>query len=50
MPVIAWEAGLGEEYSVAVPVGTIKKDIQQIVQNGVQIRNCNYVQSEELVK
>ena len=28
MPVTAWEAGLGEEYSAAVPVGTIKEDIQ----------------------
>ena len=31
MPVTVREAGLGEEYSVAVPVGTIKEDIQQIV-------------------
>ena len=28
MPVIVREARLGEEYSVAVPVGTIKEDIQ----------------------
>ena len=27
MPITAREAGLGEEYSVAVPVGTIKEDI-----------------------
>ena len=27
MLVIAWEAGLGEEYSVVVLVGTIKEDI-----------------------
>ena len=50
MPVTAREARLDEEYSVAVPVGTIKKDIQQIVQDGMQIRNRNYVQSAELVK
>ena len=31
MPVTVPEARLGEEYSVAVPVGTIKGDIQQIV-------------------
>ena len=31
IPITAWEAGLGEEYSVAVPVGTIKEDIHQIV-------------------
>ena len=28
MPITVWEAGLGEEYSVAVPVGIIKEDIQ----------------------
>ena len=49
MPVTVREARLGEEYSVAVPVGTIKEDIQQIVQDGMQIRNCNFVQSVELV-
>ena len=50
MPVTIREAGLGEEYSVAVPVGTIKEDIQQIVQDWMQIRNCNFIQSAELVK
>ena len=50
MPVTVWEARLGEEYSVAIPVGTIKEDIQQIVQERMQIRNRNYVQSAELVK
>ena len=50
MPITAREAGLGEEYSVAVPVGTIKEDIQQIVEDGMQIRNRNYIQSAKLVK
>ena len=50
MPVTSWEAGLGEEYSVAVPVGTIKEYIKKIVEDGMQIRNQNYVQSVELVK
>ena len=50
MLVTAWEAGFGEEYSVAVPVGTIKEDIRKIVQDGMQIRNCNYVQSVKPVK
>ena len=49
MPITAWEAGLGEEYSVVVPVDTIKEDIQQIVKNGMQIRNRNYIKSTELV-
>ena len=35
---------------MAIPVGTIKEDIRQIVQDGMQIRNCNFVQSAELVK
>ena len=50
MPITAQEVRLGEEYSVVVPVGTIKEDIQKIVQDGMQIRNRNYVQSAELVK
>ena len=50
MPITAWEAGLGEEYSVVVPVGTIKDDIQKIVEDEMQIRNRNYFQSVELVK
>ena len=43
MLVTAQEAGLGEEYSVVVPIGTIKEDIQQIVEVRMQIRNRNYV-------
>ena len=43
MPVTAREVGLGEEYSVAILVGSIKEDIQQIVEDGMQIRNWNYV-------
>ena len=31
IPVTVREAGLGEEYYVAVPMGTVKEDIQQIV-------------------
>ena len=50
IPITAREAGLGEEYFVVVPVGTIKEDIQQIVEEGMQIRNRNYVKSIELVK
>ena len=50
MLITSLEAGLGEEYSVVVPVGTIKEYIQQIVEDGMQIRNRNYIQSAELVK
>ena len=39
LPVRAREAGQGEEYSVAVPIGTAKEDTYQIVEGGMQIRN-----------
>ena len=44
------ESRQGEEYSVIVPVGTAKEDIYQIVEDGMQIRNRNFVQTVELVK
>ena len=50
LPVRARGSGQGEEFSVAVPVGTIKEDIYQIVEDRMQIRNQNFVQTEELVK
>ena len=50
LPVRAREAGQGEEYSVVVLVGTIKEDIYQIVEDGMQIRNWNIVQTVELIK
>ena len=50
MPVTTRVMGLGEEYSIVVPVGTVKEDIQQIVEDGMLIHNQNYVQSTELVK
>ena len=50
MPVAARAGGLGEEYSVVVPVGIIKEDLHQIIEDGMQVRNRNLVQSTELVK
>ena len=50
LPVKAWEVGQDEEYSVSVPVGTLKEDIYKIVEDGMQIRNWNFVQTAELVK
>ena len=50
MLVTARAVGLGEEYSVVVPISTIKEDIQQIIEDGMRIHNRNYVQSSELVK
>ena len=50
MPVVARGMGLGEDYTVSVPAGTRKEDIQRIIDDGIQVRNCNYVQSTELVR
>ena len=50
LPVRAREARQSEEYSIVVPVRTIKEDIYQIVEDGMQIRNQNFVQMAELVK
>ena len=41
---------MGEDYSVTVPIGTNKEDLQQIIDDGIQIRNRNYIQSTELVR
>ena len=43
MPVAARAGRLGEEYSVAVPTGIIKEDLQQIIEDGMQVHNRNYV-------
>ena len=50
LPVRAWEARQGEEYSVVVPVDIAKEDIYQIVEDEMQIRNRNFVQTAKLVK
>ena len=50
MPVLARSMGLGEDYTVSVPVGTQKEDIQWIIDDGIEVRNRNYVQSTELVR
>ena len=50
MPVVARANGVDEDYSVTVPTGTNKEDLQQIIDDGIQINNCNYIQSSELVR
>ena len=50
MLVAARGMGLGEDYSVSVPAGTRKEDIERIIDDGIQVRNRNYVQSTELVR
>ena len=31
--------GQGEEYSISVPAGTIKEDLHQMIEDGMQVRN-----------
>ena len=50
MPVDARGMGLGEDYSVSIPAGTRKEDIERIIDDGIQVYNRNYVQSAELVR
>ena len=50
MSVAARGMGLGEDYSVSVPARTRKEDIERIIDDGIQVRNRNYVQSTELVR
>ena len=50
MPVAVQGMGLGEDYSESVPTGTRNEDIQRIIDDGIQVRNHNYVQSTELVR
>ena len=35
MPVAARGMGLGEDYSVSIPVGTRKEDIERIIDDGI---------------
>ena len=50
VPVTARGMGLHEDYSVNLPTSTPKKYFQQILDDGIQVRNRNFVQSTELVR
>ena len=50
MPIAVRGMGLGEDYSVSVPAGTWKEDIERIIDDRIQVRNRNFVQSTELVR
>ena len=39
----------GEEYTISVPASTIKEDLYQMIEDGIQVRNHNFAQSTELV-
>ena len=50
VPVTARGMGLHEDYSVNLPTSTLEEDFQQIIDDGIQVRNRNFVQSTELVR
>ena len=50
VPVAARGMGLHEAYTVPVPASTPKEDFLQIIDDGIQVRNLNFVQSTELVR
>ena len=49
LPVVVQAGGQGEEYRVTVLAGTIKEDLERMIEDGMKVRNCNYAQSTELV-
>ena len=50
VPVVARGMGLREDYTMTLPASTSKKDFPQIIDDGIQIWNRNFVQSTELVR
>ena len=50
VPVAARGMGFHEDYSVPVPASTLKEDFLQIIDDGIQVRNRNFVQSIKLVR
>ena len=41
--VVARGMGLSEDYLVSIPGGTRKEEIERIIDDRIQVRNCNYV-------
>ena len=41
---------LREDYSMTLPTSTSKEDFLKIIDDGIQVRNRNFVQSTELVR
>ena len=50
MLVLARGMGLSEDYTMTILAGTRKEDILQIIDDGIQVRNRNFVKSTELVR
>ena len=49
IPITVRTGGQGEEYNISVPYGISKEDLQQMIEDGMQVRNRNFDQSMELV-
>ena len=50
VPVVARGMGLREDYTMILPASTPKEDFPHIIDDGIQIRNRNFVQLTELVR
>ena len=50
VPVAARGMGLHEAYIVPVSASTPKEDFLHIIDDGIQVRNRNFIQSTELVR
>ena len=50
VPVVAQGMGLRKDYTVTLPTSTPKEDFLQIIDNGIQVWNRNFVQSTKLVR
>ena len=50
VPITARSMGLHETYTVPVPASTPNEDFLQIIDDGIQVWNHNFVQSTELVR
>ena len=50
VPVVARGMGLREDYTMTLPASTPKEDFPQIIDDGIQVRNRNVVQSTKLVR
>ena len=48
--VVAQGLGLHEDYTMTFPASTPNEDFLQIIDDGIQVRNRNFVQSTKLVR
>ena len=50
VPIVAQGLSLREDYTVTLPTSTPNEDFMQIINDGIQVRNRNFLQSTELVR